>query len=330
MTGPRPLPREVEELFASRRWAELEARLDPLGPEALEAEPDLAFALAAAKFHRGALADAQRHARAAHAGFLKRGDRRKGLRALNWLAAVRFELGDLAGAEEGFAQVLDEAPAVGADSLAADAANNLGAVWSLRGAPERALGFYQLCLPLYRRLGDALNVARAYHNLGIVYRDAGHLERAAAYFERAEGRAKSIGERALAAMALAARADLAHRRGDAAVAGRIAERALRESTRAEDPLGRCDALRVLGAVAVSGRRWKRAASRLDEAHEIARRHGHRLLEAEVLRERGSLRIERGDPEGGRADLEAAADLFHEIGARREEERTRLLLGEWTG
>lgn len=328
MPEPRSLQREVEDLFAARRWADLEARLGELADSELETQPELAFALAAAKFHRGALPDAERHARAARGAFRHQGDHRRQLRALNWLAAVLFERGDLKGAEEGFAEVLDEAAVAGIESLAADAANNLGAVWSLRGEPERALGFYQLCVPLYQKLGDSLNLARAYHNLGIVYRDAGHLDRSAAYFEKAEERARVMKDAQLAAMTLAGRADLAHRRGEAPVAARLAERALRESTKADDPLGRCDALRVLGVVAAARGKLEPGLRHLDEAHALARSHGHRQLEAEVLRERGAVHHALGASAAGRADLEAARALFAELGAQREQERTELLLAEW--
>lgn len=329
MPEPRSLQREVEDLFAARRWADLEARLGELGDPELEARPELAFALAAAEFHRGALPDAERHARGAHVAFRRQGDHRRQLRALNWLAAVLFERGDLKGAEEGFSEVLDEAAVAGIESLAADAANNLGAVWSLRGEPERALSFYQLCIPLYQKLGDSLNLARAYHNLGIVYRDAGHLDRSAAYFEKAEERAKAMKDGRLAAMALAGRADLAHRRGDAAVAARLAERALRDSTEADDPLGRCDALRILGVVAAARGKIEQGLRHLDEAHALAHGHGHRQLEAEVLRERGALKGALSEKAAGYADLEAARALFAEIGAEREQERTDLLLAEWS-
>ncbi|MGH7545248.1 MAG: hypothetical protein ACREKI_03605, partial [Gemmatimonadota bacterium] len=63
MPEPRSLQREVEDLFAARRWADLEARLGGLSDRDLETRPELAFALAAAEFHRGALTDAERHAR---------------------------------------------------------------------------------------------------------------------------------------------------------------------------------------------------------------------------------------------------------------------------
>ncbi len=325
MGHPRALVREVEQLFSAGRWAEIEGRLSGLPLEDLRRRPELAFALSVAELHAGALAEAEAHARLAQAEFLQRGDRRNYMRALNLSAAVRFERGDPAGAEIGFAEVLDEAAAAGLDALAGHAANNLGAVWSLRGKPEHALGFYRLCLPLYKRLGDGLSVARAYHNLGIVHRDAGRVGHGQRYFERAERRARVAGDRRLAAMSLAARADLAHRRGDGAVAVALGERALEDSTRAGDPLGRCDALRVLGAVAAARQRGEAALDHLGEAHELARRHGNRLLEAEVLRERGVLWRERGAVSEARADLMRSAELFDAIGARREAERTRLLL-----
>lgn len=322
--GTERLKARMEELAASRRWAEIRSRLAGWGDEELAADPKLAYLLAEALTHLGEMQRALALALAAEAAYAIGNDRVNLLAALNLAGAVQFELGDLKGAEDRFSSLLELARESGDEEMSGRATNNLGAIATLRGEYGQALALYQLSIPAYQRVGHRLGIAQTEHNLAIVYRDLGHWEDADEHYRRAGERARELENARLAAMATAGRAEIAHRRGDHTLARAEAERALEAFRAIGDELGRAEALRLLGAVALAEGELESAADRLTEALELARAHANPLLEAEVLEERAGLNARAGRPALARADLTLAAATYRRLGAmeraRRMEDR----------
>lgn len=321
---PEKLKAEIEALAHERRWAEIRDRLGDRDDAELAAEPKLAFYLAEALAHLGGMQRALILALAAEEAFRRRHDRVNLLEALNLAGAVQFELGDLSGAEERFASLLELARESGADEMSGRATNNLGALATLRGDHRHALSLYRLSVPAYQKVGHVLGLAQTEHNLGIVYREMGYWREADAHHRRSLERARGIGDERLAAMATVGRAEVSHLRGDTVFARAEVSRALEAFERIGDELGRADALRLLGAIEVEEGDESAARERLEEALELARLHANPLLEAEILEARATAHGSAGRSGLARADLTLAGTIYRRLGAterhRRIEER----------
>lgn len=308
----------LEALAEDRRWGEVRDRTADIEDATLRADAKLAYLVAEALLHLGEMDRALGLALTAEAGFRSGHDRVNLLLALNLAGAVQFELGDLVGAEERFADLLELAREDGDDEMIGRATNNLGAIASLRGEHERALSLFRLSVPAYQKVGFLIGLAQTAHNLGIVHRDLGYWREAEGHYQTAFRRSRQLGDDRLAAMARVGRAELSHRRGDSAYAEAEANHALEAFVRVGDELGRADALRVLGAIALAAADTDEAARLLDQALSLARRHSNPLLEAEILESRSQLHQETGRDSLARADLEMAAALYRRLGATHRE------------
>ncbi len=178
-------------------------------------------------------------------------------------------------------------------------------------------------------MGFLTGLAQTAHNLGIVNRDLGYWREAEGHYRTAFRRSRQLGDDRLAAMARVGRAELSHRRGDGAYAEAEANHALEAFVRVGDELGRADALRLLGAIALAAEQTDEAGRLLDQALDLAREHSNPLLEAEILESRSQLYQETGAEALAWADLEMAAALYRRLGAaeRRKVVEERLELHE---
>ncbi len=306
---------ELDRLAAERDWGAIGERVAQLDDSTLTADPKVAVLAAEALLYRGRVERALSLALIAEAEFRTRYDQLNLLTAMNLAGAAQFELGDLDGAEERFAEILELSRERGEDEMGGRATNNLGAIASLRGDHVRALSLFRLSIPAYQRVGFGAGLAQTYHNLGIVHRDLGFWHVADRHYLEAQKRARRLGDRRLAAMARIGRAEVAYRRGDHHFAAIEARHALEAFVEIGDDLGRADALRLLGNIATA-RDLEEAARNFDEALNLAREHGNLLLEAEVLEERAAMHGASERLALARADLELAAGVYRRLGAAK--------------
>lgn len=304
----RHLSEDVERWAANGRWREIVDRLSPYPDATLGGHPRLALELARALTYTGRPRRALRLALAAESRLQSVGTAAQRLDVANLVGGLCFELGDLATAEDRFADVVERASEAGEDVWLARASNNLGAASVLRGRIDRALTLFRLAVPAYQRRGDHRGLAETYHNLAIAYRDLGFPREADAHYRRAETQARRAGNARLAAMSRLGRAELALRAGDATLAAAEAGQGLAETEAVGDALGRAEALKLLGSIAMAEGRLDVAEERLETALDLARSAPNPLLEAETLLERSALRRARGDEEGAGADAAAAARI----------------------
>ncbi len=323
------LKAELERLASERRWEEIRKRTASLDDAALMADPKLAFQVAQALVHLGRMARALNLVLAAEAAFRARHDALNLMAALNLAGAVQFELGDLNSAEERFSDLLELAGERGDDEMSGRATNNLGALFTLRGEFERALSLYHLSIPAYQKVGFLVGLAQTAHNLGIVYRDLGYWRESEHQYRHALKRARQLDDDRLAAMARAGRAEISHLRGDQVYAIAEAGHALEAFAKIGDELGRAEALRLLGSIALAQAEWKTAARHLNRALKLSREHSNPLLEAEILEERSVLHSNTDRPALAHADLEVAAAIYRRLGATKRFERVDERLGRLT-
>jgi tetratricopeptide (TPR) repeat protein len=159
-----------------------------------------------------------------------------------------------------------------------------------------------------------LALAQTDHNLGIAHRDLGLLGEADRHYRNALRRARQLGDQRLAAMARIGRAEIWHRR-DEVYAGAEARHALEAFAEVGDELGRSDALRLLGNVALARSDWDEAGRCFARALDLARENANPLLEAEILEERAELHAKTGQTALASADTEVATAIYRRLGAR---------------
>jgi tetratricopeptide (TPR) repeat protein len=324
---PAELRVELERHAADRAWGDIRDRTSALDDSQLLADPKVAYLVSEALFYLGLVERALNLVLAAEVEFRVRNDPVNLLSAVNLAGAVLFELGDLTGAEERFADLLELARERGDDEMSGRATNNLGAIASLRGEHEQALSLFRLSIPAYQKVGFTAGLAQTSHNLGIVHRDLGYWREAERHYSDALRRARQLGDRRLAAMARAGRAEILYRRGDVEFAAAEATRALDAFVATGDELGRADALRLLGGVAAVRSDVKAARKYFDDALDIAQEHENLLLEAEILEGRAELHTETAQAALARADLQLAAAAYRRLGAVKRLEQVEVRLAD---
>lgn len=241
------------------------------------------------------------------------GDRVAFRKCLNMFGAACRELGDLTAAQLAWSRLIDVAHTDDDPLTLARATNNLGIVANMRGDHRSALGQYQLAIPTYQRLGHETGLAESYHNIAISYRDVGDLDSADESEQRAVEFAMSASNPHIAALARLGRAEISYRRGDAPLASSLAQRAAVEFAELGDPVREADATRLRGLAALSMGYHAEAGEHIEHAVKVARQYSNKLLQAEALRARAELRIDKGDVSDARADVSQAMVLYEELG-----------------
>ncbi len=160
-----------------------------------------------------------------------------------------------------------------------------------------------------------LVAGHAFYELGEVHRQLG--DDAAA--ELAYRRATSLGANAHPGLAL-----LRLRQGDAATAVMGLRRSLAEATR---PQVRGHLLPALVTVSLAAGSVGEAEHALVELEELARAMGSSALDAELARARGGIALAGGRPEAALPDLRRSADAWRHFAAPYETARTCVLIAE---
>jgi hypothetical protein len=295
------------------------------GPESRR--PDVQLLAATAATRLGDLATGASLANAALEQFRARGDRDGSMRTLNLLGAIHWERGHVADAELCFGEALRLARQLQDSLMLARACNNLASVAHLQGRSEEAAELYRGALLAYQRQGDRRGTAETYHNLGFAYRQAGEWRQAEDAAADAVRHAEVVGEPALLALVLAARAELNIERNDTELAARELERAGRYAVAAADEIGGAEVQRVQALNALHQRDWQLALSHANAARTVARAHDSALLAAECAGIAGrALRAlgRREEAAERRAEAEAG---FRRLGATKLLDR---LKREWGG
>jgi tetratricopeptide (TPR) repeat protein len=123
----------------------------------------------------------------------------------------------------------------------------------------------------------------------------------------------------LVALAWRGRAELSLLLGDARLAEVGAQRAAAQFAKVPDLIREADALRVVGAARLTLKRVDDARAALNRGLSLAREHGSRLVEGEILRVLAECYVAQGDRETARRELATAVGIFETLGA--EEQRT---------
>jgi tetratricopeptide (TPR) repeat protein len=171
--GQFALSEVARPLYEQRAYQDLADLLEPISWDDLRAHPQFGFWLADAWRRLGktkpALELAQSIAAAARLSCIERLEYDR----LNLEGMLRFETGDIAGAEQAWSELLDRASASSSTEFIARANNNLGIIYTLQARPFEAVTCYQRAVTAYRLLGLRRGIAQSHQNLAITYRGSG-------------------------------------------------------------------------------------------------------------------------------------------------------------
>ena len=259
------------------------------------------------------------HARAralyeeSHALSLALGDDALVAEAVNALAGLELEAGDIPAARSGFMRALELA---GRDPiLVARIEQNLGILANIQGQLSAALDHYERSLAASREAGDDRSCAIAYHNLGMICADRKMWDDADAYFTESLRIAEGLQDVHLQGLCLLNHSEVHVARQRYEAARRNAETALGIFDRLGARLDKADAYKILGVVFRETGRPELAESRLLSAIELASGNRSVLSEAEASRELARLYQDMGRNQDALRLLNVAYRLFSRLDAR---------------
>jgi diguanylate cyclase (GGDEF)-like protein len=203
-------------------------------------------------------------------------------------AAVLFEQGDLAGADQALRDVRTIARDAGDARLAALAARDLGACASARRDLYSAMQHYETCLTELRALGSPADLADALGSYGDLSADLQHWEAAERSFTEALQITAALGDLASVARAELRLAEMWVERKELEQARRATDRAREAAKSIREPGLNGTAMKVAGIIAREMGEYTKAEEHFGGAERIAQAHDDLLLAADTARERADL------------------------------------------
>lgn len=323
MTELSSLVERARALYGQRQYAELADLLAPVRDQLAETSPYGAFYLADAWRRLGQQSDALQLVYGFAAASKRSGIARLELDRLNLEGMLRFETGDITGAEQSWRELLARAGQEDNADFTARANNNLGIIYTLQARAPEAVMSYQRALSAYQLLGSPRGLAQSHQNLGITYRELEQFDDADNHFEQAIRHAQSSQSYDEVARAEQERALLIYLRGrDARLASVTVQRAIGRFSSLNDPVGVSDAVRVLAMIELGEGQTSEARDHGEEALQQARAVGHVLLEAELLEVLAAVARKQADHARAGELERAAAAAFEKLHAPAWGERVR--------
>lgn len=235
--------------------------------------------------------------------------------ALNVMAGMAFESGDMDEARELFQRAL--ATASGDPALIARIEQNLGILHNIEGDYKTALVHYQHSLQAYELVENLNGCALAHHNMGMVHADRKLWDAADEHFRQSYAIAQQTDDLHLQGLCLLNHAEVHLARGLYDDAKTNAETALQLFDRIEAELDKADAYRMLGVVYRETGRPVLAEARLQAALDLARSTGSVLSEAEATREMAVLCQDQNRNLQALTLLHTAYQLFSRLNAKTD-------------
>lgn len=270
-------------LYDQRQYAELAGLLAPMRAELIEAAPYAAFYLADAWRRLGQQPPALDLVDGFAAASKRSGIARLELDRLNLEGMLRFETGNIPGAEASWRELLALAGETRSEDFIARANNNLGIIYTLQARTPEAVMSYQRAVTAYKSFGSTRGLAQSHQNLAITFRALELFDEADTHFEESIRFARAGNNEDELARAEQERALLIYLRArDGSLARVTVRRAIGRFTSLADPVGVSDSMRVLAIIELGEGDIDTAWQHGEDALRTARTTGHLLLEAELL------------------------------------------------
>ncbi|HET6230797.1 MAG TPA: HD domain-containing phosphohydrolase [Longimicrobiaceae bacterium] len=204
-------------------------------------------------------------------------------RALNGLAILRHNVGDVEGAEALYLAARDHALAAGNEVSVGETEQNLGILANIRGRLDEALAYYESGLEHLRKAGTPRACASVLNNMAMLHLDLRHLEQADALFEEAMQICAAAGDVVTVGVIHINRAELFLARGEPDRARESCDQGFEIFSRVNDELSMGEALKFYGIIYRTTGKLHLADRHLRQAIETAAGKDP-LLEAEAQRE----------------------------------------------
>ena len=310
----------AQELADAGNYTELVQYLGARSHEELEHSPMLALLYGIGQSRLGKLELGQQWARVALSRARLVGDRKLEVRGLNVCGAIALERGGLTEATYFFTQAQDEAMQDSDMAALGRCANNLGIIANMRGDYGRAVGAYTRAIAAYQQGHYDRGIVESEHNLGITYRDMTRLDDALQAADRAAAGAQRLGDRRLAAQALAGRAEILIARGQPQLAAREAQAALAVHRELQTPILETEDLRILAvAIGMTGKAQESEAM-LRDVIDRGTKGGWPVHVAAAQRDLAHLFALQGDAVAASELARAAQVAFDRLGVTAEAEK----------
>lgn len=229
-------------------------------------------------------------------------------RALNGLAALTHDSGDLDGAEELYRRANEMGLRTENAILIGETEQNLGIIANIRGDLGEALRRYESALAWLDPTESARGRISSLNNLGMLHVDLGRLDEADAYFLRALSIAEEVGDVVRAGVVHINRAELFLARGELDRARGCCDEGFEIFSRLDDHYHKAEALKFYGVIYRESGKPHLAEIHLRQAIGIAALRDP-LLEAESQRELARVLRRQGRNREGLEALNRAHTLF---------------------
>jgi predicted ATPase/DNA-binding CsgD family transcriptional regulator/Tfp pilus assembly protein PilF len=252
------------------------------------------------------------------------GDLELGLRMAGALNRFWMMRGHLSEARAWFERALPLS-AEFAPHIRAKAFNTAGVLAGLQGDNKAAEPYFRESYRLWEIVGDAVRMAAAMGNLGLVAQDRQDEARALDCFARAEALYAAAGDRRGVAVSIGSRAHLARQQGNTLEAVTLFQETLALFRECGDPRGIANSLANLGHALIALGQPEASIAYLSEALELRRSLGNTLAVAECFEGFAAAAAARRQGRRAARLLGAAAALRETTGAaltsaeRREHE-----------
>ncbi len=255
------------------------------------------------------------------------GDRSGVAEALTHAANVRFDRGDLPGAQGSYEQALATYREIGNRGAEAGVLNNIAVVLRSQGDLDRARRLYEQALAVAREIGSRDAEAIALNNLAGVMLRRGDLDGAAGLYQQSLAIRHELGDAAGEAYAMDNLGVALRRRGDLAGARRRHDEALAIRRRTGQKIGEVASLNNLGSVLLDQGDLAGARRRFEEALAGSRAIGSQTSSAYALFGLGEVLARQGQLDEARRDHQAALGLRTGLGEKGTAAESRLAIAE---
>jgi len=238
-------------------------------------------------------------------------------RALNGLAALAQEQGEIEEAERLYKRANALGHATGSYILIGESEQNLGTLANIRGNLTEALTRYQDALPWLERVENPRGLISTLNNLGMLHVDLGRLEQADVYFMRALTLCRQSGDVVRAGVVHTNRAEMFLARGELDRARESCDEGFEIFSRLNYPVRKAEALKFYGVIYRESKKLHLAEIHLRQAIEIASQEDP-LLEAETQREMARVRRAQGHNREALEALNRSHILFTRLQAQAEQ------------
>lgn len=202
---------------------------------------------------------------------------------INSMGAAYYFKGDMLNALATYDEALDRFERIGDDRNAAWTLNNIGIIHRVRRDHQKAIRTYERSLELKQRMADTLGIARTYHNLGLAYSYLGDHDRSLFYFEEERRILEVLGDTQELARTQVGLGMALHMLGRTDEAKHLLENALADLS-ARDPVEKATTLLHLGLIDLEQGNRGRGMERLHGSYALLEHSGRLDLLRSVNKE----------------------------------------------